>query len=83
MPGQVNDTGMSEAWKRRRAENNGHFQSHPPPQRATSNGIRPLDPNSMGILGAGPSGKCLSGEKPFKTQPGGFPSRQEFSSGIE
>ncbi|XP_050881731.1 protein CHROMATIN REMODELING 5 isoform X4 [Lathyrus oleraceus] len=82
----TNETSMSEAWKRRRrAENNGHghFQGQPPPRRVTSNGIRPLDTNSMGILGAGPSDKHLAGEKPFKTRPGGCHSRQEYSPEIE
>ncbi|CAI8596430.1 unnamed protein product [Vicia faba] len=62
----TSETDMSDAWKRRRrAENNGHghFQGQPQPRRVTSNGIRPLDTNSMGILGAGPSDKRLAGEK--------------------
>lgn len=59
------------------------FPGSATPQRIMSNGIQPLDPNSMGILGAGPSEKCTAGEKQFKTRYGGFPPRQEFSSGIE
>ncbi|XP_027343155.1 protein CHROMATIN REMODELING 5-like [Abrus precatorius] len=80
----MNNTDMSEAWKRRRrSESNGHFQGQLPPQRTMSNGIRIPDPNSLGILGAGPSDKRFASEKPFKTRPSGFPSRQGFSSGIE
>ncbi|TKY46707.1 CHROMATIN REMODELING 5 [Spatholobus suberectus] len=68
----INNTGMSEVWKRRRkAENNGQL----PPQRTMSNGISILDPNSLGILGAGPSDQRFVSEKPFKTRPSGFPSR--------
>lgn len=82
MPEQVNNSGKSEAWKRRRrAESDSHFQGQPPPQRSTSNGIRITDPNSLGILGAGPSDKRFASEKPYRTQPGGFPPRQGFSSG--
>lgn len=81
MPEPVNNTGKSEAWKRRRrSESEDHFQSQPPPQRTMTNGIRIADPNSLGILGAGPSDKRFVSEKPFRTQPGAFPSSQGFSS---
>ncbi|XP_061347775.1 protein CHROMATIN REMODELING 5-like [Gastrolobium bilobum] len=84
MPESSNNTGMSEAWKRRRrAENDDYFQGQPPPQRTMGNGIQSMDPNSLGILGAGPSDRRFVSEKPFKTRAGGFPSRQGFSSGIE
>ncbi|KAL2973168.1 hypothetical protein AAZX31_14G032700 [Glycine max] len=84
MPEPVDNTGKSEAWKRRRrTESDNHFQGQPPPQRTLSNGIRITDPNSLGILGAGPSDKRFASEKPYRTQPGGFPSRQGFSSGIK
>ncbi|KAK7300222.1 hypothetical protein RJT34_11062 [Clitoria ternatea] len=83
MPESVNNTGKSEAWKRRkRAENDDHFQGQLPPQRTVSNGTRITDPNSLGILGAGPSDKRFVSEKPYRTQPGGFPSRPGFPSGI-
>ncbi|KAK7304940.1 hypothetical protein VNO77_42834 [Canavalia gladiata] len=63
----INNTDMSEAWKRRRrAESNDHLQGQLPPQRTMSNGIRITDPNSLGILGAGPSDKRFVSEKPFK-----------------
>lgn len=75
------NTGKSEAWKRRRrAESEDHFQV--PPQRSTSSGVQITDPNSLGILGAGPSDKRFVSEKPYRTQPGGVPLRQSFSSGI-
>ncbi|KHN38371.1 Chromodomain-helicase-DNA-binding protein 2 [Glycine soja] len=81
MPEPVDNTGKSEAWKRRRrTESDNHFQGQPPPQRTVSNGVRIADPNSLGILGAGPSDKRFASEKPYRTQPGGFPSRQGFSS---
>ncbi|RDX93137.1 Protein CHROMATIN REMODELING 5, partial [Mucuna pruriens] len=81
MPEAINNSGMSEAWKRRRRdESNGHFQGQLPPQRTMSNGIPISDPNSLGILGAGPSDQRFVGEKPFKRRPSGFPSRQGFSS---
>lgn len=75
-----NNTGKSEAWKRRRrSESDDHFQGLPPPQRTASNGIRITDPKSLGILGAGPSDKRFVSGKPLKTQPGGVPSSQGFS----
>ncbi|XP_061342770.1 protein CHROMATIN REMODELING 5-like isoform X2 [Gastrolobium bilobum] len=84
MPEPVNNVGKSEAWKRRkRTESDDHFLGQPPPQRTMSNGIRTTDPNSLGILGAGPLDKRFVSEKPHRTQPGGFPSRQGFSSGIK
>ena len=84
MPEPVNNTGKSEAWKRRRrAESDDHFQGQPPPQRTMNSGIRITDPSALGILGAGPSDKRFVSEKPYRTQPGGFPSRQGFSSGIK
>ncbi|BAT80849.1 Protein CHROMATIN REMODELING 5 [Vigna angularis] len=83
-PEPVDNSGKSEAWKRRRrAESDNQFQGQPPPQRTVSNGLRITDPNSLGILGAGPSDKRFANEKPYRTQPGGFASRQGFSSGIK
>ncbi|KHN28522.1 hypothetical protein glysoja_029349 [Glycine soja] len=76
MPEQINITDMSEPWKRRRAESNVHFQGQLPAQRTIGNGIPITDPNSLGILGTGPSDQRLVSEKPFKTRP----SRQGFSS---
>ncbi|OIW02825.1 hypothetical protein TanjilG_29601 [Lupinus angustifolius] len=79
----VNNTGKSEAWKRRRrAESVDQFQGQSPPQRTMSNGIRISDASAQGILGAGPSGKRFVSEKPYRTQPGGFPSKQGSTSGI-
>lgn len=84
MPEPDNNTGKSEAWKRRRrAESDDHIQGQPPPQRTINNGIRITDPNSLGILGAGPSDRRFVKEKPYGTQPGGLPSKQGFSSGIK
>ncbi|KAE9606295.1 putative DNA helicase chromatin remodeling SNF2 family [Lupinus albus] len=72
----VNNTGKSEAWKRRRrSESVDQFQGQSPPQRTMSNGIRISDPSAQGILGAGPSDKRFVSEKPYRTQPGGFPSK--------
>jgi chromodomain-helicase-DNA-binding protein 1 len=80
------DTAKFEAWKRRRrAETDNHFQVQPPSLRSMSNGAPRLsDPNSLGILGAGPSeNRRFAGEKPFRTRQTGFPPRQGFSSGIK
>lgn len=79
------DTGKFEAWKRRRrAETDNHIQVQPPTLRPMSNGARVADPNSLGILGAGPSdNRHLGGEKPFRMRQTGFPPRQGFSSGIK
>lgn len=79
------DTGKFEAWKRRRrAETDNHIQVQPPALRPMSNGARVADPNSLGILGAGPSdNRHLGGEKPFRMRQTGFPPRQGFSSGIK
>ncbi|XP_054799875.1 protein CHROMATIN REMODELING 5 isoform X2 [Prosopis cineraria] len=84
MPEPIHSTGKSEAWKRRRrGEGDGHFQGQPPSQRAMGNGIQTSDPNSLGILGAGPSDRRLVSEKPYRTRPGGAPPRQGFSSSIK
>ncbi|XP_059429432.1 protein CHROMATIN REMODELING 5 isoform X1 [Corylus avellana] len=79
------DTAKFEAWKRRRrAETDNHFQVQPPSVRSMSNGARLSDPNSLGILGAGPSeNRRFAGEKPFRMRQTGFPPRQGFSSGIK
>ncbi|XP_062014865.1 protein CHROMATIN REMODELING 5 isoform X1 [Rosa rugosa] len=65
------DTAKFEAWKRRR-----RGETDSPSQRPLSNGSRPADPNSMGILGAGPSENRRSvNEKPYKTRQTGLPPR--------
>ncbi|XP_059625031.1 protein CHROMATIN REMODELING 5 isoform X2 [Cornus florida] len=79
------DTGKFEAWKRRRrAEADPHSHVDPSYQRPTNNGARIPDPNSMGILGSGPSNnRNFSNEKPYKVRQTGFPPRQGFSTGIK
>lgn len=68
-------TDMSQSWKRR-VESNVHFQGQLPPQRTIGKDIPIMDPNSVGILGAGPSDQRSVSEKHFRT----LPSRQGFSS---
>ncbi|KAI4308165.1 hypothetical protein L6164_031267 [Bauhinia variegata] len=84
-PAPFNHTGKSEAWKRRRrADSDGNFQGALSPQRTMNNGVRISDPNSLGILGAGPSDKRFVSEKPpYRTRPSGFPNRQGFNSDIK
>ncbi|KAG4167786.1 hypothetical protein ERO13_A13G217600v2 [Gossypium hirsutum] len=79
------DTAKFEAWKRWRAETVNHPQLQPPTQRPLNNGsTRVVDPNSLGILGAGPSDKRLvNTERPFRMRQTGFPQRQGFPSGIK
>ncbi|MFQ6651183.1 hypothetical protein Gotur_023049 [Gossypium turneri] len=79
------DTAKFEAWKRWRAETVDHPQLQPPTQRPLNNGsTRVVDPNSLGILGAGPSDKRLvNTERPFRMRQTGFPQRQGFPSGIK
>lgn len=75
------DTGKFEAWKRRRRTetDNNNFQVHAPPPRPMTNGARLSDPNSLGILGAGPSeNRRFGGEKPFRIRQTGIPPRQGF-----
>ncbi|MBA0587717.1 hypothetical protein Gorai_000839, partial [Gossypium raimondii] len=62
------DAAKFEAWKRRRrAKGDIHPQLQPSAQRPTNNGIQLVDPNSLGILGAGPSDKCLvNNERPYR-----------------
>lgn len=62
------DAAKFEAWKRRgRAEGDIHPQLQPPAQRPTNNGIQLIAPNSLGILGAGPSDKRLvNNERPYR-----------------
>lgn len=65
------DTAKFEAWKRRR-----RGETDSPFQRLVSNGTRLADPNSVGILGAGPSENRRSvNEKPYKTRQNGLPPR--------
>ncbi len=79
------DTGKFEAWKRRRrAETENHFQVQPPALRPMNNGSRLPDPNSLGILGAGPSdNRHFGGAKPFRMRQAGVPPRQGFPSGVK
>ncbi|XVF47300.1 hypothetical protein PTKIN_Ptkin03bG0098700 [Pterospermum kingtungense] len=79
------DAAKFEAGKRRRrAEADIHTQVQLPTQRPLNNGARLVDPNSMGILGAGPSDKRLvSNERPYRMRQAGFPQRQGFPSGIK
>ncbi|XVF19340.1 hypothetical protein REPUB_Repub11eG0102300 [Reevesia pubescens] len=79
------DAAKFEAWKRRRrAEVDIHPQLQSPTQRPMNNGTRVIDPNSMGILGAGPSDKRLvNNDRPYRMRQTGFPQRQGFPSGIK
>ncbi|KAJ6424815.1 hypothetical protein OIU84_025561 [Salix udensis] len=73
------DAGKFEAWKRRRrADADMQPQFQPPLQRPISNGTRLSDPNSLGILGAGPAAKRPFIERPFRGRQTGFPSKQKF-----
>ncbi|KAK8515660.1 hypothetical protein V6N13_139370 [Hibiscus sabdariffa] len=77
------DTAKFEAWKRWRAETGSHPQNQPPSQRPLNGGTRVVDPNSLGILGAGPSDKRLvNTERPYRMRQTGFPQKQGFPSGI-
>ncbi|GMI97402.1 chromatin remodeling 5 [Hibiscus trionum] len=64
------DAEKFEAWKRRRrAEVDIQPQLQPPTHRPMNSGIRVVDPNSLGILGAGPSDKRLvNNERPYRTR---------------
>uniref|UniRef100_A0A5B6ZCF4 Protein CHROMATIN REMODELING 5 n=1 Tax=Davidia involucrata TaxID=16924 RepID=A0A5B6ZCF4_DAVIN len=79
------DTGKFEAWKRRkRAEADTHSQIQPPYQRPMNNGTHIPEPNSMGILGSGPSdNRHFGNERPYRVRQTGFPPRQGFSTGIK
>ncbi|GLT51053.1 hypothetical protein SLA2020_245000 [Shorea laevis] len=69
------DIAKFEEWKRRRrrrAEADSHSQPLLPSQRPTSNGNHVIDPNSPGILGAGPSDKHLSNKRPYQMRQTGF-----------
>ena len=80
------DAGKFEAWKRRRrADNiNTHSLTQPLPQRPMSNGSRLPDPNSLGILGSGPTdNRRFGNEKPSRMRQSGYPPRQGFSSVIK
>ncbi|GAB4856000.1 Protein CHROMATIN REMODELING 5 [Ancistrocladus abbreviatus] len=75
---KIQDAGKFEAWKRRRRDDGEtSFEGHAPYPRPFSNGIRLPNPNSLGILGSGPSDS-----RPYKIRQGGLPPRQGFSSGI-
>ncbi|KAI9402329.1 hypothetical protein POPTR_001G253400v4 [Populus trichocarpa] len=78
------DAGKFEAWKRRRrAEADIQPQFQPPLQRPISNGTRLSDPNSLGILGAGPADNRPFIERPFRARQTGFTPKQNFTSGIK
>ncbi|KAJ4845979.1 Protein CHROMATIN REMODELING 5 [Turnera subulata] len=79
------DTSKFEAWKRRRrAQPDMNAQAQSAHQRPMNNGSRALDPNSLGILGAGPSdNRRFSSERPYQLRQTGFPPGQNFSSGIK
>ncbi|XVF04811.1 hypothetical protein REPUB_Repub05bG0117700 [Reevesia pubescens] len=79
------DAAKFEAWKRRRrAEVDIHPQLQPPTQRPMNNGTPVIDPNSVGILGAGPSDKrIVTNERPYRMRQTGFPQRQGYPSGIK
>ncbi|KAL9253974.1 CHROMATIN REMODELING 5-like protein [Drosera capensis] len=81
---KVQDTGRLEAWKRRRrVEEESYPEGQILYQRPSLNGTSFADPNSLGILGAGPSDSRFYGnERPFKVHQGGFLPKQGPSSGI-
>lgn len=72
------ETGKSEAWKRRRRTNMvDHLQTQPPNLHSTSNGIRLHDPNSAGILGWGPTdSRRFNGDRPNRSRQGRIPPGQ-------
>ncbi|XWS28345.1 hypothetical protein CRYUN_Cryun25bG0060500 [Craigia yunnanensis] len=53
------DAAKFEAWKRRRRAEVDIHPNFSPTQRPMNNGTCVIDPNSLGILGAGPSDKRL------------------------
>lgn len=78
------DSGKFVAWKRRRrAEADIQPQFQPPLQRPISNGTRLSDPNSLGILGAGPADNRPFIERPLRARQTGFTPKQNFTSGIK
>lgn len=79
------DIGKFEAWKRRRrADADINSLVQPLHERASSNGARISDPNSSGILGAGPSDSRYNvNERPYRMRQTSQPPRQGFSSGIK
>ncbi|CAK9184374.1 unnamed protein product [Ilex paraguariensis] len=78
------DTGKFEAWKRRRRAEETHSQVQIPHHRSLSNDTRIPEPNSLGILGAGPSNdRHFDNGRPYRTHQTGLPPRQGFSSGVK
>lgn len=78
--GRVNESG--KRWRRSEADPYSPVQL--PIHRPLNSGYRPSDPNA-GILGAGPPDTRRFGdERPHRgMRPGGYPPRQDFSSGIK
>ncbi|GAV70300.1 SNF2_N domain-containing protein/Helicase_C domain-containing protein/Chromo domain-containing protein/DUF4208 domain-containing protein [Cephalotus follicularis] len=75
------DTAKFEAWKRRRRAEADTLAQAQPYQRL--NGTRLVDPNSLGILGAGPSdGRRFGNDRSYRMRQSGFPMKQGFQSGI-
>lgn len=71
------DQGKFEAWKRRRrAEGDIHPSVPPSSQRPLGDPARLTDPNSLGILGAGPSdSRRFVNQRPFRMRQAGLPPR--------
>lgn len=67
--------GQSEAWKRRKRP-----EADPSYRPTSNNGSRSADPNSVGILGAGPLENRR--ERPYRNRQTVFPAKPNFSSGI-
>lgn len=83
------DTAKFEAWKRRRrAETDNRAQFQPPHHNnrpnMTNNSTSLPDPNSLGILGSGPSDnrRFFGNERPYRMRQPGFSQKQGFSSGV-
>lgn len=83
------DTAKFEAWKRRRrAETDNRAQFQPPHHNnrpnMTNNSTSLPDPNTLGILGSGPSDnrRLFGNERPYRMRQPGFSQKQGFSSGV-
>ncbi|KAF8395647.1 hypothetical protein HHK36_019597 [Tetracentron sinense] len=75
------ETGKSEAWKRRRRAD---LDTQSPYQQHQNNDIKIHDPNSLGILGWGPADhRRFDSERPNKTPQAGFPPGQGRPSDIK
>lgn len=77
----AHDSGNSEAWKRRRSEDDSKMLGQASIPRSFGNGVEIIsDPNSLGILGAAPHDNQRFNGRPVRSRQLGPASKQNYTS---